>query len=136
MTSSSGASKRSRTSPASRASMDLTKQDEAAAREKLGDKFPKLIIHAIGCIGALIAERVEGAWVVRSLGAPNTSQRTEAELIQSFVDRIAEFRPQLVTFNGSSFDLPVLRYRAMVNRVRSSGVGRTALLPSLQRGCG
>jgi 3'-5' exonuclease len=96
--------------------------DEAAAREKLGDKFPKHIYHAIVCIGALIAERVEGAWIVRSLGAPNISERSEAELIQSFVDRIAEFRPQLVTFNGSSFDLPVLRYRAMINRVAAPGL--------------
>src|SRR5215207_6863918 len=63
--------------------------DEAVAREKLGDKFPKLIYHAIVCIGALIAERVEGVWIVRSLGAPNIADRTEAELIQSFVDRIA-----------------------------------------------
>ena len=91
--------------------------DEAAAREKLGDKFPKLIFHNIVCIGALIAELIEGVWIVRSLGAPSIAERTEAELIQSFVDRIAEFRPQLVTFNGSSFDLPVLRYRAMINRV-------------------
>ena len=67
--------------------------DEAAAREKLGDKFPKLIFHAIVCIGALIAERVEGVWIVRSLGAPNIAERTEAELIQSFVDRIAEYPP-------------------------------------------
>jgi 3'-5' exonuclease len=97
-------------------------QDEAAAREKLGDKFPKHIFHRIVCIGALIAERVEGVWIVRSLGAPNIAERTEAELIQSFVDRIAEFRPQLVTFNGSSFDLPVLRYRAMINRCEAPGL--------------
>jgi predicted PolB exonuclease-like 3'-5' exonuclease len=97
-------------------------QDEAAAREKLGDKFPKHIFHKIVCIGALIAERVEGVWIVRSLGAPNTSERTEAELIQSFVDRIAEFRPQLVGFNTGGFDLPVLRYRAMVNRVDAPGL--------------
>jgi 3'-5' exonuclease len=97
-------------------------QDEAAAREKLGDKFPKLIFHRIVCIGALIAERIDGVWIVRSLGAPNIAERTEAELIQSFVDRIAEFRPQLVTFNGSSFDLPVLRYRAMINRVAAPGL--------------
>jgi 3'-5' exonuclease len=38
-------------------------------------------------------------------------------LISSFVDRIAKLSPQLVTFNGSSFDLPVLRYRAMVHGV-------------------
>ena len=30
--------------------------------------------------------------------------------------------PQLVTFNGSSFDLPVLRYRAMVNGVSAPGL--------------
>jgi predicted PolB exonuclease-like 3'-5' exonuclease len=34
-------------------------------------------------------------------------------LISSFVARIAELSPQLATFNGSSFDLPILGYRAM-----------------------
>ena len=28
----------------------------------------------------------------------------------------------MVTFNGSSFDLPVLRYRAMINRVSAPGL--------------
>jgi predicted PolB exonuclease-like 3'-5' exonuclease len=31
-------------------------------------------------------------------------------------------RPQLVTFNGHNFDLPVLRYRSMVNRVSATGL--------------
>jgi|SRR5215218_9063710 hypothetical protein len=53
--------------------------DEEAAREKLGEKFPKLIFHKIVCIGGLIAERVEGVWIVRSLGAPNIVERSEAE---------------------------------------------------------
>jgi predicted PolB exonuclease-like 3'-5' exonuclease len=43
-------------------------------------------------------------------------------LISAFVDRIAELSPQLATFNGSSFDLPVLRYRAMVHGVAAPGL--------------
>jgi 3'-5' exonuclease len=38
------------------------------------------------------------------------------------VDKIGQLRPQLITFNGHSFDLPVLRYRAMVNRISARGL--------------
>jgi 3'-5' exonuclease len=58
----------------------------------------------------------------RSLGAPHVGERVEKELIISFVDRIAELTPQLVTFNGSSFDLPVLRYRAMTHSIAALGL--------------
>ena len=46
-----------------------------------------------------------------AVAAPHVGERTEKQLIASFCDKIAELRPQLVTFNGSSFDLPVFRYR-------------------------
>src|SRR5881628_634884 len=96
--------------------------DETMARSVLGDKFPRHIYHRIVAIGALVAENVEGAWVVRSLGAPHVGERTEGALIQSFVDRIGEVRPQMVGFNSASFDMPVLRYRAMLNRVSAPGL--------------
>jgi 3'-5' exonuclease len=44
------------------------------------------------------------------------------ELIASFVDRIAQLTPQIVTFNGNTFDLPVLRYRAMIHAVAAPGL--------------
>jgi 3'-5' exonuclease len=85
-------------------------------RAELGDNFPKHIFHSIICIGALVAHREEvGRWIVDALGAPHIGERSEKELITSFVDKIATLTPQLVTFNGSSFELPVLRYRAMVH---------------------
>src|SRR5215472_1521067 len=91
-------------------------------RASMGDKFPKHIYHSIICIGALIAHQDGENWVVDVLGAPSVEKRSEKELITSFVDRIAELSPQLVTFNGSSFDLPVLRYRAMVNGVAAAAL--------------
>jgi 3'-5' exonuclease len=91
-------------------------------RAAMGDKFPKHIYHSIICIGGLVARQTNGHWSVDALGAPHVGERSEKLLISSFVDRIASLTPQLVTFNGASFDLPVLRYRAMVNGVAAPGL--------------
>src|SRR3974390_2271456 len=95
---------------------------DAEIREAMGDKFPKHIYHSIVCIGALIARRESECWAIEALGAPHVRDRTEKELIQAFVDKIAELKPQLVTFNGNSFDLPVLRYRAMSHSIAAPGL--------------
>lgn len=93
-----------------------------AVREAMGDAFPKLPLHKVACIGALVASRRPEGWQVDALGAPHIGERSERDLISAFVDRIAQLRPQLITFNGNSFDLPALRYRAMVNRVSAPGL--------------
>jgi predicted PolB exonuclease-like 3'-5' exonuclease len=104
------------------AANDLAGKTEAEIREVLGNRFPKHIYHSVLCIGALVAHREDNSWIVDALGAPHIGERTEKQLIAAFCDRIAELTPQLVTFNGNSFDLPVLRYRAMINEVSAPGL--------------
>jgi len=51
---------------------------------------------------------------VWSLGSPGEPER---EIVQRFFDGIEKYTPQLVSWNGSSFDLPVLHYRALIHGV-------------------
>jgi 3'-5' exonuclease len=98
---------------------DITDEEAEAL---LGDKFAKLPLHLIACIGAVVAERGEWGWRVVSLGAPHIGNYPEAEIITRFVAKLEELRPQLVAYNGHGFDLPVLRYRAMVHSLAVPGL--------------
>ena len=102
--------------------LDLGAATETEVRGALGPSFPKHPLHKIVCIGALVASRQSDGWRMDALGASHVGERTEAELIGAFAERVGQLRPQLVTWNGHSFDLPVLRYRAMVNRVAAAGL--------------
>jgi 3'-5' exonuclease len=102
--------------------LDLGAATETEVRDALGQGFPKHPLHKIICIGALVASRQLEGWRMDALGAPHIGERSEARLISDFVEKIGQLRPQLITFNGHSFDLPVLRYRAMVNRVSAEGL--------------
>ena len=104
------------------AANDFVGKPEVDIRAALGNKFPKHIYHTIICIGALVAHRESDHWAVDALGAPHVGERTEKQLIASFCGKIAELKPQLVTFNGNTFDLPVLRYRAMIHGVSAPGL--------------
>jgi predicted PolB exonuclease-like 3'-5' exonuclease len=44
-------------------------------------------------------------------------RRGEADLIRRFFEGVEKFSPQLVSWNGGGFDLPVLHHRAMIHGV-------------------
>ena len=91
------------TSPRSRSS--------AAAQATGSDFLPRTCSAwwpSRACCASATALRV---W---SLGEPDDGER---ELIQRFFDGIEKYTPQLVSWNGSGFDLPVLHYRALIHGV-------------------
>jgi predicted PolB exonuclease-like 3'-5' exonuclease len=52
-----------------------------------------------------------------SIGDPGDS---EAELVRRFFDGIEKYTPQLVSWNGGGFDLPVLNHRALIHGITAS----------------
>ena len=77
-------------------------------REETGSEFLSLEQQRVVAIS--VALRSRDSFKVWSLGDSNAS---EAEIIQRFFDGIDKYSPDLVSWNGSGFDLPVLHYRAL-----------------------
>ncbi len=86
----------------------------ARRREVSGTDFLQHHVHRVAAIACALRERDQ--FTVWSLGSP---QDGEATLIQRFFDGIEKYSPQLVSWNGGGFDLPVLHYRALVHGVRA-----------------
>jgi 3'-5' exonuclease len=97
----------------------LEQHPDWSVRKQMGEKVARQLFQRIICIGALLAERdAESVWHVRSIEAPHAGEHSERDLIRNFVDAMAAAQsPRLVSFNGHTFDLPVLRYRAMMHAV-------------------
>lgn len=77
-------------------------------RNEAGHDFLPLHLHRIVAISCVLAQN--NTVKVWSLGEPDAP---EAELVKRFYDGLDRYTPDLVSWNGSGFDLPVLHYRAL-----------------------
>ena len=84
----------------------------AQRRAQNGTDFLPLHLQRIAVISC--AFRVGNDFRVWSLAEP---EQSEAEIIQRFYDGIAKYTPQIVSWNGGGFDLPVLHYRGLIHGV-------------------
>jgi predicted PolB exonuclease-like 3'-5' exonuclease len=81
----------------------------ARRRQDSGGDFLPLEQHRVVAISWVLRRGDElRLWTLGELDTP------EAELVQRFFDGIAKLSPDLVSWNGSGFDLPVLNYRALL----------------------
>ena len=98
---------------------DLSDEDVATAmtfkqQQKTGSDFLPLHQHKVVAIS--VALRTGDSFKVWSLGDRDSD---EADLVRRFYDGIDRYSPDLVSWNGSGFDLPVLHYRALKNNIQA-----------------
>ncbi len=84
-------------------------------RQSHGNDFLPHYLQRVLVISCALHDR--DSFKVWSLGANGES---EGEIIQRFFDGIEKYTPQLVSWNGGGFDLPVLHYRGMMHGVKAS----------------
>jgi len=98
---------------------DLSDEDVATAmffkqQQKSGSEFLPPHQHRIVAIS--VALRTADTFRVWSLGDIDSD---EAELVRRFFAGIDRYSPDLVSWNGGGFDLPVLHYRALKHQIQA-----------------
>jgi 3'-5' exonuclease len=83
-------------------------------RQKTGNDFLPLHLQRVVAISCALGEGE--SFRVWSLGS---SEDGEKALIARFYEGIEKYSPQLVSWNGCGFDLPVLHYRSLIHGVRA-----------------
>jgi hypothetical protein len=106
--------------PDSVSDLEVVTQALAARKEKTGTEFMPLHLQKVVAISCVIRRTTKEGLPQFKVGSLAESNSSEKEIIQAFFDLIEKYTPQLVSWNGSGFDLPVLHYRALVNGVTSS----------------
>ena len=81
-------------------------------RQATGSDFLPLHLHRVIVISCALRDR--DSFKVWSIGG-----ESEGELIQRFFEGIEKYTPQLVSWNGGGFDLPVMHYRGLIHNVKA-----------------
>ena len=84
-------------------------------RQASGSDFLQLHLQRVVAIACALRDR--DSFRVWSLGEPDAD---EGALIQRFFDGVEKYTPQIVSWNGGGFDLPVLHYRGMLHGVHAA----------------
>ena len=88
--------------------------------------FPRQPFHKVVAISFLEAEIERSGGVssgesyhLRELRSGGEAGFDEKQLLQGFFSYFERLKPRLVSYNGRGFDLPVLKYRAMVHGIQA-----------------
>lgn len=89
---------------------DVSRAMAARRRQEIGSEFPRLHLHRIVAIS--LAGVIGNRFRVWSLGEV---EDTEPQLLERFFAGLERFIPDLVSWNGTGFDIPVIHHRALIH---------------------
>lgn len=88
---------------------------------KGANSFPRQPFHKVVAIAFLVAEieyrNGHEFYSIKDLRPGGNIDSTEKDLVSGCFNYLKQLSPRLVSFNGRTFDLPVLKYRAMLHGV-------------------
>jgi 3'-5' exonuclease len=93
---------------------DIADMAFQSRRQAVGSDFLQLHVQKVVAISCALRDKND--FRVWSLGNPADS---EAELIRRFFEGVDKYSPQLVSWNGGGFDLPVLHYRSLIHGLQA-----------------
>ena len=82
-----------------------------------GNTFPRQPFHRVVSISILIAEigKINNYeyYEIIKLGTISSLDNTEKEMTEKFFEYLCKYIPRIVSYNGRTFDMSVMKYRAM-----------------------
>ena len=98
---------------------DLARWTRPETPEGVEPRFPPTWAHRIVAIGTLWLDHAYRLRTIDVIDSPDTGRADDRErsLLAALSDRVGRARPVLVTYNGRSFDLPVIALRALCHAV-------------------
>jgi predicted PolB exonuclease-like 3'-5' exonuclease len=85
------------------------------------NSFPRQLFHKIVCISFMFCEIdfVDGkeTYITKELKTGGRNGESEAEILEKFCNFIGRVKPRIISFNGKTFDMPVIQYRSMMNKI-------------------
>ena len=82
-----------------------------------GNPFPRQMFHKPISVSVLIADIEKKDdfeyYKISKLGTFSSTKNSEKQIVEKFFDYLSKHLPRIVDYNGRTFDLPVMKYRAM-----------------------
>lgn len=88
---------------------------------KGSNDFHRQPFHKIVCISFMLCE-IENTeygenYIIKEFKTGGRNNENESEILEKFCNFLQKHKPKIVSFNGKTFDIPVIQYRSMMHHI-------------------